>query len=276
MTTIPQPGTINEVLPGLLPPALVNGLIPANLAPRSDRQQSIPRVPGSRRPSREILGRATAQSELAEAAERARADQARAEVIEAARRKLWKERGRRYRQASLTTFAIEVPAQREVLSAIRTYARDLRENIEAGKNIVLVGPPGTGKDHLMAALFDAAFDAGYVVRWVSGPKLFAGLREAIHEGTGDAAAIRPYLTADVLALSDPIPVVGGLTGYQSSCLYEIVDGRYSDLRPVWATLNAAGAAEAEEKVGPAIIDRLRDGALSLALNWPSYRKSSQQ
>lgn len=197
------------------------------------------------------------------------------ESLEKARQELWEERGRRYRQASLDNFIADLPEQRKVLSAMRGYARDLRTNVEAGKGVILVGPAGTGKDHLVASLFDQAVDAGYVVRWTSGPKLFARLRGAIQEETADAAVIRPFIQADILALSDPAPITGSLTSYQMTRLYEIIDARYNALRPCWVTLNTSGPAEAMEKVGAPIIDRLRDGALSLICDWPSNRQSNR-
>jgi DNA replication protein DnaC len=37
------------------------------------------------------------------------------------------------------------PEQGRVLRAMRQYQAHLRENIEAGRNIILLGPSGTGK-----------------------------------------------------------------------------------------------------------------------------------
>ena len=47
------------------------------------------------------------------------------------------------------------------------------------------------------------------------------------------------------------------------------------MRPTWISMNVASGEEAESRIGVAIIDRWRDGALTLAFNWPSYRKVQQ-
>jgi hypothetical protein len=55
-----------------------------------------------------------------------------------------------------------------------------------------------------------------------------------------------------------------------------VDYRYSHRKPIWLTLNVADGAEAELRMGAQTVDRLRDGALVLFCNWPSYRKADHQ
>ncbi|MHC4891435.1 MAG: hypothetical protein ACYTEO_18430, partial [Planctomycetota bacterium] len=69
---------------------------------------------------------------------------------------LWKARGSRYRKCTLDNFQTTEPGQAEGLVAIRSYAEHLVEHICQGTNILLTGNPGTGKDHLLAALMSLA------------------------------------------------------------------------------------------------------------------------
>ncbi len=39
-------------------------------------------------------------------------------------------------------------------------------------------------------------------------------------------------------------------------------------------MNVSSGEEAEKRIGAQIVDRLRDGALSIVCNWPSHRKSA--
>jgi len=187
-------------------------------------------------------------------------------------RKAWEAaRGRRYLGCTLDNFHVTLPEQQEVLTAIRQYAAGLDANIEAGRNVLLVGPPGTGKDHLVAALSRLAFAGGHVLRWTSGPRLFSKLYDRMKSG-GEGELIDWLARAPILALSDPVCPDGRLTDWQQTKVYDLIDRRYSNSRATWVTLNADNREDAERRIGRATIDRLREGALSLACNWPSHRR----
>jgi len=146
----------------------------------------------------------------------------------------------------------------------------VKSHVANGVNVLLVGPSGTGKDHLLACLVHAALAADVTVEWETGATMWLGLRQAIQTGRERewiASLVRPW----VLVLSDPIAPHSEVSQYDRSVLYAIIDQRYSKMRPVWLSINASSRAEAEQRLGVAIVDRLRHGALSLACDWPSYR-----
>ena len=190
------------------------------------------------------------------------------------RLRLWRERGSRYEKCTLEHFITRNAAQRKVVAAMMDYAADLRGYVGGGRGLLLLGPSGTGKDHLVAALFNPAVDARLSVKWISGALLFSRLRERIDStGESERKLLEEFTLPNILAISDPVPVGCELTGYQRVMLYQIVDARYNNRRPCWVTINASSGAEVDAKLGAPIVDRLRDGALSLACDWPSYRKS---
>jgi DNA replication protein DnaC len=206
--------------------------------------------------------------------ERHRAERARRnrDAIEAGNR-LWAERGSRYRECRFETFVLATETQKEAVRQLVEYARNMRHYARGGMGIVLIGPPGTGKDHLMAALMHKAIGKQFIVKWTSGLRLFRHLRDAIDKSTSEADMFREYTRPDILAISDPTWERRPLTDFQQARLGEIVDERWSNRRPIWVTVNAEGPEDAERMLGHALVDRLRDGALSLACNWGSYRKS---
>lgn len=202
----------------------------------------------------------------------AREVEQRMQAIEDQRNAVWADRGRRYAGCTLENYQADGEQQRAVLDAVRDYRNALAERIASGTNLILVGPSGTGKDHLLAALFNATIELPRRIRWTSGAGLFSSLRDAIGEEANEEKTLAQWVwRCDVLVISDPVPIAGELTNYQRSMLYQIVDTRYNACRPIWATINAANRQEAEQSIGVAIVDRLRDGAVSLACNWKSHR-----
>jgi len=228
----------------------------------------------------QAIARANTPEARAEAEKRRREmeqaeEEAKDRVISSRRRSVWEQRGRRYQNCTLENFETGgVEAKIQVLEELRTYQDGVREMIEAGCNLVLTGPVGTGKDHLLAALFEPAIALGKTLVWTSGARLFARMRdriEPIGRQESESRVLAEYQRPDVLVISDPMPLAGQLTQYQRAVLYAIVDERYNHCRAIWCSINARGRREADETIGSAIVDRLVDGALSLSCNWPSFR-----
>ncbi|MBU2025994.1 ATP-binding protein [Patescibacteria group bacterium] len=191
--------------------------------------------------------------------------------IDERRKRLWESRGRRYAGCTLENFQAVTPDQRVVVERLRAYRGTLAEKVEAGVGLVLTGPSGTGKDHLLAGLFDAAISAGLTLQWTSGPKLCIRFRDRIGNDEDERRTIRQYTDPDVLVISDPMPMFGALTNYQAQVLYEIGDTRANAMRPTWVTINAKNRQEADGRLGPQIVRRLSQDAISLACNWEPYK-----
>jgi DNA replication protein DnaC len=180
--------------------------------------------------------------------------------------------GRRYSDATLNSFRATTPEQCAVLAAIQAYANHLVERVRAGDGIVLFGPPGVGKDHLLIGLARAALDRGGRPEWVNGIDLYGRFRAAMDGGESEESIVRQYTRPSMLIVSDPIPPKGAVSDYQAITLYRILDERYRNCRPTWASLNVATAEEADARMGSAAVDRLTHGALVLKCQWPSYRR----
>lgn len=179
--------------------------------------------------------------------------------------------GPRHRAATLDNFRPSTPEAEKALLTLRDYAARLQDNLDSGKGILLFGPSGTGKDHLLAGLGKAAAGLGRPIKRITGAELFRGMRDAMSRG-GEGAELDALKYVRLLILSDPLPPLGSLTPYQASALYELVDFRWERRLPTWCSLNVANAKEADERFGAPIVDRIQDGALVIACNWPSYRK----
>ncbi len=191
-------------------------------------------------------------------------------------------RGRRYYDCKVKGFRYhgtepEKIRQQQVVGQLITYVAEMSTEVDAGRGLLLSGPVGTGKDHFLVALARVAIRRyGYNVRWINGMDLSGAFRDQIGSGGLEREELSKYQTPDILVISDPLPIFGGLSDYQASTLYRIIDRRYNDRRPTWCSLNCTGPEEAAKRLGAATVDRLRDGAMSLLCNWGSYRTIGSQ
>lgn len=184
---------------------------------------------------------------------------------------LVRDRGERYADCRLATFATDHPAQERAVEQLVDYCRHVGDRIANGEGLVLFGPKGTGKDHLAMAVARAAVLAGKQVLWQNGMDLFGDIRDAMDKSESERSLVRRLVAPDVLYLSDPLPPLGNLTDFQAAMLFRVLDGRYSRRKTTWSTINVSSGNELFQRMGPQNGDRLRDGALAIFCDWPSYR-----
>jgi DNA replication protein DnaC len=182
--------------------------------------------------------------------------------------------GARYGPGLATLERFEVydpPRQEPVLRRMQEFAASIGHQ---GRGLVLFGPVGTGKDHLLAALLYRAVAAGLSCLWQSGMDLYGSFRDRMGEAP-EEESLRRLCSPDVLGLSDPTPPANELTAWRLELLYRIIDRRYRALKATWITLNARDTAQAESKLGSQVWDRLQEGAMVVPCFWPSYRERNR-
>lgn len=215
--------------------------------------------------------------------ERQRADEARRDA--AARKVRWdelvKEIGCRYDDCRVSTFERYHPAQAESLRKVADYCANMPANVTEGVPVLLFGPCGTGKDHLLAAMMHAAIvNFGLSVAWRNGLDLYGEIRDRMDiPEKRESSLIKELSGPAVLAISDPLPPTvelsrqqtGGLSDFMAAFLLRVVDSRYRQRKPTWMTMNVASDDDAKKRIGVALVDRLSERALALHCDWPSYR-----
>lgn len=201
-------------------------------------------------------------------------------------------RGKRYGSCRLSNFEFhgtdeQRRLQREAVVRLRQW--DIAAAFGEGQNLLLYGPVGSGKDHMLSACvyrlifsaavkcerFGEASSRAVQPKWTSGADLFGEMRDGITKKIPEASSLASYVGADLLCISDPVPSgQDTLTDFQAQALYRILDRRYNACRPTWITANILDRHEFDRRLSPQISDRLRDGALAVRCDWPSYRRTS--
>jgi len=191
-------------------------------------------------------------------------------------------RGIRYRRCRLSNYKIydepgDASRQQSVLAAVQDYQARVGQNLAEGCGLMLFGPCGTGKDHLLAAVI---WEAIHVYRadvlWIDGVDLYGWFRDRIDDGELESELVARFTTPEVLAISDPLPPFGELTRYQAEMLMRIFDHRYRHMRAVCTTINVEDRDELDTRITPQVAERLVDGNVCLFCDWKSYRKSRRR
>lgn len=185
--------------------------------------------------------------------------------------------GRRYAGCSFENFETgpkEAAKKAEALAACVEYAANFRQHFEAGRSLILVGPKGTGKDHLLTATIRRIatnFGKPGKVMFRDGLKLFGEFRAAFGTTQTEQSIVDKYITPALLAISDPLPPRGTLSEHEQRMALRIIDGRYREARPLALTINAVNRQEISDRLGVQACDRIFDCAVVVRCVWESYR-----
>ncbi len=177
--------------------------------------------------------------------------------------------------------AARFPARKTLEEFDFTFQRSVKKQViehlgqldflHAKENIVLLGPPGTGKSHLAIAISIRACLAGQRVAFATATEWVARLGDAKRQGTLDAELRRlafvPLIVVDEVGYIPFDPEAANLMFSLVSARYERASLIVTSNKP----FSAWGEIFGDDVVAAAMIDRLVHHAEILSLKGDSYR-----
>ncbi|HEY4825973.1 MAG TPA: ATP-binding protein [Solirubrobacteraceae bacterium] len=162
---------------------------------------------------------------------------------------------RRYRDAAFDRYPVTEMDQR-VVSATRSFARNIDEHLNAGRGLWFMGDVGTGKTTLAMLVSKAALEAGRSVAIYSLPRLLNEIRDTHRAERSHVDLLDRLAAVDLLHVDD----VGAerTTDWVLEELYSIVNARYEDERSMVITTNILNRDALREQITDRTVSRLTE------------------
>ncbi|MCU6240759.1 ATP-binding protein [Enterobacter asburiae] len=173
-----------------------------------------------------------------------------------------------HRDCTFSNYDVSSSGQKHALTMAKSYAQNFGSGFAS---FVFSGSPGTGKNHLAAAIGNSLLKDGRSVLVVTVPDLTLRARACYDEGKSEASLLDELCRVDLLVL-DEVGIQRDSKG-EKVLLNQIVDRRLAAMRPVGVLTNLNHEALLQT-LGERVIDRLKmDNGIWVNFDWESYRKN---
>jgi DNA replication protein DnaC len=189
-------------------------------------------------------------------------------VARARARKLSAVIPRRYRDVSFDRPPI-TEIDPAIVTATRRFALTIDNQLDAGRGLWFMGPPGTGKTTLAMLVSKAASDAGRTVAIYSLPRLLNEIRDTHRAERSHIDLLDRLTEVDLLHIDD----VGAerSTDWVLEELYSIVNARYEENRSIVITTNILDRDALCEQITARTVSRLTEMCDELPLLGHDHR-----
>lgn len=173
-----------------------------------------------------------------------------------------------HRRCTFANYQVTNTEQQRALSNAKSYAQWFGNGFAS---FVFSGNPGTGKNHLAAAIGNDLMGKGKTVLIVTIPDLMLRVRTCYDNGKSESAFLDSLCEVDLLILDEV--GVQRETKNEFVLLNQIIDRRLSAMRPVGILTNL-NSNQMAELLGARVMDRLTmDNGMWVTFTWGSFRKN---
>lgn len=177
----------------------------------------------------------------------------------------------RFRERTFSNFRAESDGQKRALQVAKAYAERFEDRMAHGGGLVFCGKPGTGKTHLACAIANHVVHLGRSAVFATVIQAVRSVKETYRKDAdiSEQKAINSLIAPDLLILDEVGVQFGSDT--EKMILFEVLNGRYEDMRPTIVLSNLA-QSELGDYLGSRIVDRLQEGGgVVVGFDWDSYR-----
>ena len=189
----------------------------------------------------------------------------------------WKRCGlpARYKSKTIENWIPKNEEQESAHKVVEAYAGNINARVKNGQGLTLLGPPGIGKTHLLAALVTGAHAAGVRAKYCLWHDLVMSLRQQFSSADKKAqsTAMNGATQCPLLALDEIAQGLG--TDWEHRQLFALIDHRYREGLPLIISTNAT-AKDLPQLVGERIADRLAEVNAPISIPGSSQRRTLSQ
>lgn len=177
---------------------------------------------------------------------------------------------KRFENKGLENYRVENKGQENALNIALQYVDDLDLNLSNGSGLLFYGASGTGKTHLAIGIGKKFLEVNLSVMYVRASSIIREVKESwSKESKRKESDLFAKLGELDLLIVDELGRQFG-TATERMILFELINGRYEQMKPTIGITNLDGANLAE-CLGFATLDRLREKGKSVCFDWKSFR-----
>lgn len=157
----------------------------------------------------------------------------------------------------------------KTVKIISRYIDSFKERFEKGTSGFLSGACGTGKTMIACIVVDSVIRIGHAAKYITAWNLIQDIRRAYNSDESVQGIVKKYVNIDFLVI-DEIGVQGG-TNDERVLLYQVIDGRYNEMKPSILISNSKDPVS-DGYLDARTVDRLKEnGGFSISFDGESYR-----
>ncbi|MDR3061269.1 MAG: ATP-binding protein [Dysgonamonadaceae bacterium] len=177
----------------------------------------------------------------------------------------------RYHGLTLDNYQTSYKAHEDVIKFLRTWANRETSDME---NLIIHGPPGTGKTHMVCAFLQWCHR--YRTEYWKLSDIIRTVKNNFYPYKDDGETELHFIKrlADIpILVIDEIGRQGG-TAFEGSFMFDLLDDRYDNLLPtiLISNLPVEGEPSMTSYLGISVMDRINENSLDIPCEWGNYRE----